>query len=271
MPDTLQILGLAMVQGITEFLPVSSSAHLLLFSKVLGFSDQGLAIDVAVHAGSLPAVLLYFRRQIIDILHGGIAWLTSRPSPHPQKCLFGFLCIATLPLLPAGLLLRSFGETLIRQPLLVATTTIGFACLLYYAERKALRHSPATPDNNKLSWKSALFVGIMQCFALIPGTSRAGVATTACLLLGMNRKQALEIAMLLSIPAIIAATSLISYKIATAGDTIITTTALYAAIAAFVCAYAAIAILMRLINTIGFIPFVVYRILLGAWIFWFFW
>ncbi len=250
------------MQGISEFLPVSSSAHLVLFSRIFGYPDQGLVIDVAVHGGSLFAVMIYFRRRIYELL-GGLYDMTQLVVSDRAR-LVVFLIIATLPLLPVGYFLS--GEGGLRYPLLIGFATIFFAIMLWYAER----YGQAVVEFEPFHWKTALFVGVMQCFALIPGTSRSGVVITACLFAGMRRREAIEIAMLLSIPAILAAVTLLGSRVIASGDALITEAALTAAGASFICAYLAISLLMRFIDKIGFMPFILYRMALGCWMIWLF-
>ncbi len=184
----LQLLVLALVQGLTEFLPVSSSAHLILVSRWMGWPDQGLVLDVAAHLGTLLAVLWWYRRQLPSMLR------PARRQPDGEPSLFWLLLLASLPLAAVGYLLAGWIETHLRTEQVIAWSTILFALVLAWADRHARKR-------RELRSGGALAVGLAQCLALVPGASRAGVTISAGLLLGLGREQAIRFAMLTAIPA----------------------------------------------------------------------
>ena len=181
---------LAFVQGVTEFLPISSSGHLILASRVLELPDQGLAIDVAVHIGTLLAVLLYFWRDIFDLAIGAVRALSGRRDP--RKLLVVRLVIATLPVIVAGYVVSRYFASGIRSIETIAWATIGFAIVLWISDWLGM----TVRRVEHLSKSNALFVGILQMLALIPGTSRAGITMTAGRMLGMERTEAARFSML---------------------------------------------------------------------------
>jgi undecaprenyl-diphosphatase len=254
--DLWQIIVLAVIQGLTEFLPISSSAHLLLPQEILGWQDQGLAFDVAVHVGSLAAVMFYFRRDIGAMV---VAWFrqlhTGQASPDSR--LAWAVIVATLPAGICGLLLDNWIEANLRSVAVIACTTIVFALLLAWADRNA------PGGRQTVTLPMALLVGAAQALALIPGTSRSGITMTAGLLLGLSREQASRFSFLLAIPLILAAGSLKGLELLRQGADapwgFIVIGALLSALTAYLC----IAWFLRLVERIGFMPFVIYRLLLG--------
>lgn len=258
----INLVVLALVQGITEFLPISSSAHLILVPVFTDWPDQGPTIDIAVHVGTLGAVVLYFRRDIWTML-SGITRLGDGARAPGARLVF-HLVIATIPLLIAGAALASVGLDELRSPALIGWTMLGFGLLLYVADRfnltiRAVEHMTAA---------HALFIGIAQVLALLPGTSRAGITMTAARALGYERAEAARFSMLLSMPAIVAAGSLIGYKLYLAGDVELGFAAALAAGLAFVAALAVIGLMMAWLKRASFTPFVVYRVALGGGLLW---
>lgn len=260
----LQILVLAIVQGLTEFLPISSSGHLILAPYLFGFRDQGLAFDVAVHLGSLAAVLAYFRRDVLTI---ATAWLraTVGRQPAAQDSRLGWaIIIGTLPVVVAGPLLKSTVETDLRAPWVIAAATIGFGLLLLFVDLRAKRHRGL----GTLTWANALVIGAAQVLALIPGTSRSGITMTAGLALGLTREAASRFSFLLAIPTILASSTLVTLDLLQQASPVdwgaLGLGVLLSAFAAFL----AIHLFLRFIERIGMWPFVVYRILLGMAILW---
>ncbi|NTS78156.1 undecaprenyl-diphosphate phosphatase [Catenovulum sp. SM1970] len=257
----IEILVLAIIQGITEFLPISSSAHLILPSQILGWEDQGTAFDVAVHFGSLLAVVIYFRQQISEIF---FAWCQSLKTKvqTPNSRLGWSIIVGTIPGLAFGLAMSGFIETYARSPWIIATTTIVFGLLLWYADAKAKQ--VATLDT--LNFKTAMIIGLAQAVAVIPGTSRSGITMTAGLLLGLTRDAAARFSFLLSIPIILAATLYYTMKLVTDGDANpVQWEVLWLGIVlSFISAYACIHFFLKLINSIGMLPFVIYRLALGV-------
>lgn len=254
-----EIIILAIIQGITEFLPISSSAHLILPSVLLGWENQGLAFDVAVHLGSLLAVMIYFRNDIGRML---VAWFCSGFSREQtdDSRLAWWVIIATIPALIFGFAGKAFIEEYARSALVIACTTIGFGLLLWYADKKALLNKHIYD----MTWKSALIVGLAQALALIPGTSRSGITMTAGLMLGLDRESAARFSFLLSIPVILGAGLLATLDLLSAPDAVDWNALIFGAALSFVSAYACIYLFLAWISRIGMLPFVIYRMLLGV-------
>ena len=255
--DIIQIIVLALVQGLTEFLPISSSAHLILVPILTGWEDQGLAFDVAVHVGTLTAVVLYFRKEISQMF---FAWFASLKGKHTEdsKLAWGVL-IGTIPVGIAGLLFKDVISEHLRTPLVIAATTIIFGFLLWYADWSGKRER----DEHTMSWKDIIFIGCAQAIALIPGTSRSGITITAGLMLGLTAPAAARFSFLLSIPVIILAggvETLEYLEVASINDmNDLIIGALISAISAYLCIH----YFLMLLERIGMTPFVIYRLLLG--------
>jgi len=255
--DILQIIVLALVQGLTEFLPISSSAHLILVPYLTNWSDQGLAFDVAVHVGTLSAVVIYFRKEIKQMF---FAWFASLNGNHTEdsKLAWGVL-IGTIPVGLAGLLFADFISTSLRTPLVIAETTIIFGFLLWYADWSGKRER----DEHSMTWRCVVIVGCAQAIALIPGVSRSGITITAGLMLGLTASAAARFSFLLSIPVILLAGGMetLGYlEVASIDD--VNDLLIGAAISA-VSAYLCIHVFLKLLDRIGMTPFVMYRMLLG--------
>ncbi len=253
----LQLVVLALVQGITEFLPISSKAHLVLVREFLLW-DQDLLLDVAVHVGTLAAVVIYFWRDIGSIVMPLVSSRRRRGRDRSRLALY--LCLATLPVIAAGALVYLFAPGLLEDPVLIMATTIGFAILLYGADRLGL----TVRNLDHMTLSSALFIGCAQALAILPGTSRAGITMTAARMAGFERDTAARFAMLLSIPVIVAAGAVAGYELVKSGNPVLTLDAGIAAVLAFAVALLAIWVLMQLVRRVGFTPFVIYRLLLGA-------
>jgi undecaprenyl-diphosphatase len=257
--DLIHIIVLSLLQGFTEFLPISSSAHLILPSKILGWTDQGLAFDVATHIGTLAAVMLYFRRDVFAITQG---WLTTGFSErmNDNGRLAWAIVIATIPAGLVGLIYGDWIEASLRSSEVIAYATIGFGLLLLVADQKANEHKTIL----QMTLLAAVVIGLFQALALIPGTSRSGITITAALFLGFQRDAAARFSFLISIPLILAAGLLKTKELveqATQVDWVtIGLAASISAISAYVCIY----FFLALINRIGMMPFVVYRLLLGV-------
>ncbi len=262
-----EIIILAIIQGLTEFLPISSSAHLILPAEVLGWRNQGLAFDVAVHVGSLLAVMIYFRSDIVQMSGAFLKHGFSRQQTTESK-LAWCVVIGTIPAVIAGFLLKDFIAIHARSAAVIAVTTIVFGLLLWYADVKA-RH---TQKLDTLSFKQALFIGFAQMLALIPGTSRSGITMTAGLMLGLDRESTARFSFLLSIPVILGAGLLSVKDLLQANEAVDWSALLYGAGFSFVSAYLCIFLFLSWIARIGMLPFVIYRLLLGAiligFIFW---
>ncbi|MBN2646377.1 MAG: undecaprenyl-diphosphate phosphatase [Thiotrichales bacterium] len=257
--DWLQITLLALIQGITEFLPISSSGHLILVPELLGWPDQGLAFDVAVHLGTLSAVLIYFRR---DLWLMGRDWsqslITRQPTSNSR--LAWWVILATLPALAFGLFLNNGIEEALRNPLLIAATTIVFGALLWWSDVRGKK----IRDEYSLSFKDIAIIGLAQAIALIPGTSRSGITMTAALFLGLTPQAAARFSFLLSIPIILGA-GLIKWLDLLAAKTAVDWVAMFAGVVlSALSAYLVIALFLQWISRIGMAPFALYRFALGA-------
>lgn len=253
------ILILAAIQGLTEFLPVSSSGHLVITSKLLGFPDQGLTIDVALHVGTLLAVMLYFWREVREIAVGVVRLVTGRGGP--QVRLLTNVIVATIPIIVAGYFGQAYVIQFVRDVELIAWASIGFGVLLFVADRIGM----TVWRVEHLTWVNALAIGLAQVLALIPGTSRSGITMTAGRLMGMERWEAGRFSLILSIPTIIAAGLLTGIEIRAAGQfDLLGMDALASAGAGFVAGFIAIALMMAWLRHAGFTPFVVYRLILGG-------
>lgn len=250
---------LALLQGFTEFLPISSSGHILLPKELFGWPDQGLVFDVAVHVGSLIAVLIYFRADIAQLFR---AWLRSciKQEHSTDSKLAWFVILATIPAGLVGLLLSDFVAQYSRSMLIIGITSIVFAVLLYLSERLGKQQL----DLKQLTIKSSLIIGFFQMMALIPGTSRSGATMTAALFCGLSRKAAAKFSFLLAIP-IIAAGGLLEgiemWQVGTSGQW---GELLYAMAVSAGMSYLCIHYFLRMIERVGFLPFVIYRIVMGV-------
>lgn len=249
---------LALIQGLTEFLPISSSAHLILPSQLLGWSDQGLAFDVAVHVGTLAAVVLFYRRILFDLAEGAIsACLARRQNAASEQ--IGFLALATVPAVVAGFLGNHWIEIHLRGIEVIAATTLIFGLLLAVADSKV-----AQTEQWRLGFYTmALALGIAQAMALVPGVSRSGVTITAALLLGLSYQNAAQTSFLMSIPVIAGAGLLKAFDLLEAGDSLVWGSLALAALVSGVAAYACIAVFLKVLDRIGLMPFVWYRLALG--------
>lgn len=256
--DAIQTVVLALVQGLTEFLPISSSAHLILVPFVFGWDDQGLAFDVAVHVGSLLAVVTYFSRDLAAMLR---AWFGNLAGgiATPDSRLAWAVIIGTVPVVVIGPLVNVVADQL-RDPVIIAAATGFFALVLWWADG----YARADYDEYGLSWRQVLIIGFAQVLALIPGTSRSGITITAGLALGLSRRAAARFSFLLSIPVILAAGSLKSYELVTLQDPTPWGAVLLGVLVSGLAAYTCIHWFLRLVERVGMLPFVVYRILLAG-------
>ena len=255
--DLLHIFILAIVQGLTEFLPISSSAHLILVPRFLGWQDQGIAFDVAVHLGTLSAVLWYFRHELIPLYSDWQSSIINKRMVGDSMLAWGVL-LGTIPVGLAGLLISDYMDNL-RIPLIIALTTIIFGLLLWYAdstgEKKKTEH--------QLTIVHIIIIGIAQAIALIPGTSRSGITITMALLLGYSRTGAARFSFLLSIPVIILAGGLETIKLIKSNE-VIDWFSLFAGVTlSAISAYICIVYFIKLLDKIGMQPFVIYRLILG--------
>ncbi len=253
----LHLIILALVQGISEFLPVSSSGHLVLLPHLVGWQDQGLNIDIAVHVGTLGAVLVYFHRDIWGIVRGFLGGMTRERKAG--RALGFHLLVSLPPVIVAGGLMAFFAPEIFRSPLLVAWTMLGFGVLLWFADHIGL----TVRRVEHMTYGSAFIIGMAQILALVPGTSRSGITITAARFLGFERGAAARFSMLMSIPVIIAAGTVAGRDLAETGEPIVTIAAAIAAAIAFLTALVSIAILMIMLKRVSFTPFVIYRVCLG--------
>lgn len=256
--DYIEAVILALIQGLTEFLPISSSAHLILPSQVLGWADQGLAFDVAVHVGSLLAVVLYFRRDIASLLK---AWFASLGGSHSSESRLGWLIIwATAPACFAGLFFNDFIEANLRSAAVIATTTLVFGVLLWWADRRTGR-----TELTDIGLKQALLIGGAQALALIPGTSRSGITITAALMMGFTRQAAARFSFLLSIPIITLSGGYKGLELLSQQG-IEWGAVLLGVLVSFLSAIACIHLFLKWIDRVGMWPFVIYRLILGVFL-----
>ncbi|OUS32009.1 undecaprenyl-diphosphatase [Thalassotalea sp. 42_200_T64] len=262
--STLEIIILALIQGLTEFLPISSSAHLILPSQILGWADQGLAFDVAVHVGTLLAVMIYFRSEVTNMMFAWGNSLVKKQHNNDSK-LAWWILFATIPAGLFGFFGKDFIEEHLRAAAVIAFTTVIFGLLLGFVDIKGKQNK----EINDLGFKGAMYIGLAQALALIPGTSRSGITMTMGLMLGLTRNAAARFSFLLSIPAIAMAGSYLTMKLITGTD-MVDWQAIYMGIAlAFISAYACIHYFLILVDKLGMMPFVIYRLILGAFLFWF--
>ena len=258
-PVTLvQLAVIALIQGLTEFLPISSSGHLILIPSVTGWQDQGLVIDVAVHVGTLGAVMAYLWRDIWMMLKGMCKPGNVRRNPGLK--LMAHLIIATIPVVIVGGLVFNYVGDMLRSAVVVGWATIGFGVLLYIADRFTVTINRV----EHITWGRALIIGIAQVFALIPGASRAGTTITMARWLGLERTDAARFSMLMSIPAILAAGAAATLKLIKDDAQHVLADAIVAGAMSFVAAFIAIVLMMSWLKTASFTPFVIYRLFLGV-------
>lgn len=263
--DLVQVILLALIQGLTEFLPISSSAHLILVPRLVGWLDQGLAFDVAVHVGTLSAVLLYFRRELVPMGRDWIASFATR-KPTRDARLAWAVVLGTIPAGLAGFLLNDLVEQTLRSPLVIASTTILFGLLLWLADSRHHQNR----DEHDLTWVDILIIGLAQAIALIPGTSRSGITITAALFTGLSRQAAARYSFLLSIPIIAAAGLLQTNKLLQQPIAVDWGAMLLAIVVAGTSAYLVIHYFLKLITRLSMLPFVIYRLILGLFLFYLF-
>lgn len=249
---------LALIQGLTEFLPVSSSAHLILPSELLGWRDQGLSFDMALHFGSLTAVLLYFRKDIQVVATAMLRQVLQGGASNDSR-LGWYIVLATVPVTVAGLLLQDFVETALRSVHVIIATTVCYGLLLGIADKTA-RQSLGL---HGITWRTSLIIGLAQMLAIVPGTSRSGVTMTAALFCGLRRDVAARFSFLLSIPTIGGA-ALLKFIDLLESPSVNWYELSYAMVVAALTAYLCIHYFLKLIARISFMPFVVYRLLLGC-------
>ncbi len=263
--EFIHLLILAIVQGVTEFLPISSSGHLIILPQIMHWMDQGLEIDIAMHIGTLLAVMVYFHKDVIGLLGGCRDIALNKPSENKHLCLN--LILATLPVIIFGFILKTLIENDFRNTALIASTSIIFGLILYLADRKATKNSQ---EMGFMPHLHALYIGVAQAFALVPGVSRSGVTMTAALFLGYSRTDSARFSLLLSIPTTFAAGVLIVKNLIESNDTVMIYDALISGGMAFIFGYLAIWGMMSWLKKFSFMPFVLYRVALGLTLFLFF-
>ena len=264
--DLLQIIVLALVQGLTEFLPISSSAHLILVPVLTGWPDQGLAFDVAVHGGTLLAVIVYFRGEIGRMLIAGIGSLVGRGFTSDARLAWQVV-LATVPVMVAGFIFKDFIETQLRGPLVIAATTLLFGLLLGWSDATAAQQK----NEYQIDWRDAAVIGLTQMLALIPGTSRSGITMTAGLMLGLTRVGAARFSFLLAIPTILGSLVLLLNDLLHSSVPVDWLALALGLMLSFVSAILCIHYFLRLLNRLGMLPFVLYRLLLGGFLLFLFW
>jgi undecaprenyl-diphosphatase len=261
--DSLQIALLSFIQGLTEFLPISSSAHLILTPLLFGFELQDLAFDVAVHLGTLAAVMLYFRRELVAMARAMLRSVAGHGIDADAR-LGWMIVIATLPLLALGFPLKALLELLREDQaliaLVIAGTTIAFGLLLWWADWRGSRRR----DEYSVKWLSALIIGTFQAIAIIPGTSRSGITMTAGLMLGLTRRATSRFSFLLSIPTILLAGLIATKDLLEASGPVDWGALGLGALLSFIVAYLTIHFFLRFIERISMLPFVIYRLVLGG-------
>jgi undecaprenyl-diphosphatase len=258
----LQLIVLAIVQAVTAFLPVSSKPHLLLAPAVIGIAGAGAGVSAAIHLGALAAVAAYLWRDSWAMLAGLWRFARTRRS-NPGIRLVGLLILGTLPVAAAAYALEAYTDgAALRSPQIIAWTTFGFAILLFAIDRTCL----TVRRMDHLGAGSAITIGLFQVLALLPGTSRAGIAITAGRLLGYERPDAARFSLLLSIPTMIGATLLLGLDAQRAGALQLSLSVVLAAVVAFLAALIGIAAMMSWLRRHSFAPFVLYRVLLGIFL-----
>lgn len=260
--ELIQIIVLALVQGFTEFLPISSSAHLILVPVLSDWPDQGLAFDVAVHIGTLSAVMWYFRHDLVTMTRDWGASCVQRKNVGDSRLAWAVI-VATIPVGLAGLLLHDYVDTVLRSPLVIAWATIGFGLLLWWADVQGQRLVGKQHDEHHLTWRDIIIIGLAQALALIPGTSRSGITMTAGLMLGLTRNAAARFSFLLSIPTILMAGGYKTLKLLQDGAidwSAILTGVVLSGITAYLCIH----LFLKALDRMGMLPFVIYRLVLGV-------
>ena len=254
-----QLILVAIIQGLTEFLPVSSSGHLILLPSLTGMEDQGQAIDVAVHVGTLGAVVFYFWSDV-KVAAIGTGRLLRGKIDTQGAFLALCLLLATIPVLVVGLAFKVLGiDDMLRSVAVIGWAMLIFGLVLYWADQTG----GTTKTAKDWSIKDAVKMGLWQAVALIPGTSRSGITITAARQLGYNREDGAKLAMLMSIPTILASGALLGLEVASEANAQLAKDAAIGAVLAFVAALLALSIMMRLLKSVSFTPYVIYRVVLG--------
>ena len=262
MLTNLHLILLSALQGITEFLPVSSSGHLILFSKFTTFPDQGLALDVAVHVGSILAVMIYFSEDLWKMFKGLLKTYFIPTFRDANARTFWLIVVGTLPIVFVGLFLKENGMEWLRDTKIIGWTILGYGILLFIADKFGM----TIRKIEHLSPLDAFLIGCAQCLALIPGTSRSGITVTMGRFLSLERREAAKFSMLLSIPAILAAAALVAFELYQQDNMAAIITAFDGITYSFISSILAIYIVMWWLKKSTFLPFVIYRVFLGGFL-----
>jgi undecaprenyl-diphosphatase len=258
--DIIQAIALALLQGLTEFLPISSSAHLILLPVLFGWEDQGLAFDVAVHVGTLAAVVAFYRKDLVQIITAWSLSVVGKGMTDDAR-LAWYVVLGTIPVGLVGITLPDVVETVLRSPLVIAAATLVFAFLLWFAEKRAKE------VRSTITLLDAVIIGLFQAIALIPGTSRSGITITAGLMTGLRREHAARFSFLLSIPVIALAGMIKGLELYKTAEPVQWDLILIGAFLSAVVAYLTIGWFLKLLDKVGMMPFVYYRLLLGIFLF----
>ena len=261
--DIFQTAILAFIQGLTEFLPVSSSAHLVIFPKFFDWSDQGLAFDVVLHFASLCAVIIYYRDSIAKLSQDFFSSISTRKIQGDSLLAWGVL-LGTIPVGLSGLFFNDFVEMNLRNFKVIAYATIFFGIALGLSD---MFHKSRGLSREVIRSSDIIIVGCFQALALIPGTSRAGITITAALLIGLSRKLSIKFAFLLSIPVITLATIMKLFELSNESQQVDWLFLALGFAITFLTSYFTIVFFIKLVERIGFLPFVIYRIFLGVLLF----
>ncbi|MHA7878764.1 MAG: undecaprenyl-diphosphate phosphatase [Saccharospirillum sp.] len=264
--EWLQVIVLSIVQGLTEFLPISSSGHLILVPVLTPWPDQGLAFDVALHLGTLSAVVWYFRGDILSMIREWLVSLKTR-TLTPDARLGWAIIFGTIPVGLAGLAFQDVVESVFRSPLYIAVGLIVFGLLLAWAD---WRHK-SERSVHSVNWKDVLVIGLAQAVALFPGTSRSGITMTAALFMGLSREAAARFSFLLSIPVIFLACGLETKSLIDSAAPVDWPAMFAGVVLSGISAYLCIHFFLAFINRIGMMPFVIYRLVLGGLLLMVFW
>ena len=264
--DLFAAIVLALVQGLTEFLPISSSAHLILVPQIFGWQDQGLAFDVAVHFGTLLAVFWYFRQEVVAILSAWFGSLAGRTHDAGDAHLGWLIIVATLPVGLAGVLFSDFIANELRSPLIIATATAVFGVALWVADLRA----KDVADEHQIGFRMAFLIGLAQMVALVPGTSRSGITIAAGLALGVSRQSAARFSFLISMPTIFGAGIFELFELLESTSPVPWLEIFAGLLVSAVSAYLCIRLFLQIFERIGMLPFMLYRLALAAILFYVF-
>ncbi|WP_136636201.1 undecaprenyl-diphosphate phosphatase [Pseudooceanicola onchidii] len=262
-----QLILLAVIQGVTEFLPISSSGHLILLPQLTSLADQGQALDVSVHVGTLGAVILYFWSDVREAVAGLPRLLRGRLDTPGARLAF-LLIVATIPAVVIGFILKATGAIdLMRSAFVIGWTMLIFGVVLWWADQKGAEVKEAQDWTLREAW----LLGLWQAVALIPGTSRSGITITGARFMGYRRTDAAKVSMLMSIPVILASAALLGVDVVKEHDLGKLSDLAIATALAFVSALLALTLMMRLLRSVSFTPYVIYRVVLGVGLIWWAW